>query len=258
MKSFLRRRPSPALVISLIALFVSLGGVSYGVATGSIDSRELKNNDVRTKDLRNNDVRTRDVRNNEVRGIDIRRSTIRGSDVGLNTLTGEDVRENSLGKVPSAAAADTAASAASAGSANSAATVGGFGVRKLFAKQAPGTAATEVLRGDGFALLAGCQAGSAILRISGIAGAPGTNVAFQGSGPDTADAGTEPDVVFDSDGDLTAADGFDLLGGNDRGAGTAVVSTTAGRVTTISYAASRPNGFPGENVCSLRGTVVSG
>ena len=28
MKSFLRRRPSPALVISLIALFVSLSGVS--------------------------------------------------------------------------------------------------------------------------------------------------------------------------------------------------------------------------------------
>ena len=114
MKSFLRRRPSPALVISLIALFVSLGGVSYGVATGSIDSRELKNNNVRTKDLRNNDVRTRDLRNNEVRGLDIRRSTIQGSDVALNTLTGDDVRESGLGKVPSAASADTAASATSA------------------------------------------------------------------------------------------------------------------------------------------------
>ena len=109
MKSFLRRRPSPALVISLIALFVSLGGVSYGFATGSIDSRELKNNNVRTKDLRNNDIRTRDLRNNEVRGLDIRRSTIQGSDVALNTLTGDDVRESGLGKVPSAASADTAA-----------------------------------------------------------------------------------------------------------------------------------------------------
>ncbi len=113
MKSF--RRPSPALVISLIALFVSLSGVSYGVATGFIDSRELKNNQVRSVDLRNNDVRTRDLRNNEVRGIDIRNSTVQGRDVALNTLTGDDVNESRLGKVPSATAADTATQATSAG-----------------------------------------------------------------------------------------------------------------------------------------------
>jgi hypothetical protein len=113
-KSFLRRRPSPALVIALIALFVSLSGVSYGVATGFIDSREIKNNQVRTKDLRNNDVRTRDLRNNEVRGIDIRNSTVRSSDVGLNSLTGDDINESRLGKVSSAAAADSATSATTA------------------------------------------------------------------------------------------------------------------------------------------------
>jgi len=110
-KSILRRRPSPALVISMIALFVSLSGVSYGVATGSIDSREIKNNEVRSLDIRNNEIRTRDLRNNEVRGIDIRNSTIQGRDVALNTLTGDDVREDSLGKVPSAATADSATTA---------------------------------------------------------------------------------------------------------------------------------------------------
>ncbi len=111
MKSFLSRRPSPALVISLIALFVSLSGVSYGVATGFIDSRELKNNQVRSVDLRNNDIRTRDLRNNEVRGLDIRNSTVRGTDVGLNSLTGDDINESRLGKVPSATAADSATTA---------------------------------------------------------------------------------------------------------------------------------------------------
>jgi hypothetical protein len=110
-KSILRRRPSPALVISLIALFVSLSGVSYGVATGFIDSREIKNNEVRSIDIRNNQIRTRDLRNNEVRGIDIRNSTVQGRDIALNTVTGEDVREDSLGKVPSALLADTATNA---------------------------------------------------------------------------------------------------------------------------------------------------
>ena len=103
MKSILSRRPSPALVISCIALFVSLGGVSYGVATGFIDSREIKNNQVRSSDLRNNTIRTFDIRNNEVRGFDIRNSSVQGRDVALNTLTGADVSEQDLGKVPSAA-----------------------------------------------------------------------------------------------------------------------------------------------------------
>ena len=115
MKSILRRRPSPALVISMIALFVSLSGVSYGVATGFIDSREIKNNEIRSRDIRNNEIRTRDLRNNEARGIDIRNSTIQGRDVALNTLTGDDVKEDTLGKVPSAASADSATTATTAG-----------------------------------------------------------------------------------------------------------------------------------------------
>jgi hypothetical protein len=105
----LRRRPSPALVIACIALFLSLGGVSYGLATGSIDSRELKNNSVSSRDVRNNTLRTFDIRNNEVRGFDIRNSTIQGRDVAFDTLTGADIEEASLGKVPSATQADTAA-----------------------------------------------------------------------------------------------------------------------------------------------------
>ena len=252
MKWIPRRRPTPAMVVSVIALFVSLSGVSYGLATGSVDTRELKNNDVRTRDLRNNDIRTRDLRNNEIRGIDVRNGTVQGRDVAQNTLNGDDVNESRLEQVPSAATADTA------NSATSAANVGGLTVRKLFVKQAPGTAPTEVLRGDGYSLVAGCEAATAVLRITGVAGGPATNVAYQGTGPDGADTGTDEDVVFNSDADLDPADGFDLLGGSDRGAGTLVLSTSGGQVTTISYAATRTNGFVGEGVCSLRGTVVSG
>ena len=107
------KRPSPALVIACLALFVSLGGVSYGVATGFIDSREIQNNTVRSKDIRNGTLRTEDIRNNEVRGFDIRNSSIQGRDVAFNTLTGVDIEESSLGKVPAAASADSAAALSS-------------------------------------------------------------------------------------------------------------------------------------------------
>ena len=249
MKPFLRRRPSPALVISLIALFVSLSGVSYGVATGFIDSREIKNNEVRTRDLRNNDIRTKDVRNNEVRGLDIRRSTIQGSDVALNALDGNDVVESKLGKVPSATSADTAASATSAGA------VGGFTVKKFFAKVAPGAAAAEIFRGTGFVLLGGCTATDAVLILNGIAGAPETNAIFEGS---NGVSGAMQPQIGDSDADLDPADNFSLIADEPRGTGTAVVSTTTGVVSTITYAAMDAPAFQGENVCSLRGTVTSG
>jgi hypothetical protein len=80
--------PSPALIIALLALFVSLGGVSYGVATGSINSREIKNNTVRSKDLRNNNTRSKDIRNGTLRNRDIFNDTITGGKINESTLAG--------------------------------------------------------------------------------------------------------------------------------------------------------------------------
>jgi hypothetical protein len=122
MHRILRRRPSPALVIACLALFVSLSGVSYGVATGFIDSREIKDNTIQSKDIRNSGIRTEDIRNNEIRGFDIRNSTVRGVDVALNTLTGADVDEAKLGKVPAATDADKAEAAKTAETATKALT----------------------------------------------------------------------------------------------------------------------------------------
>jgi hypothetical protein len=242
-KSILRGRPSPALVIACAALFLSLGGVSYGVATGFIDSREIKDNTIRSKDVRNNTLRTFDIRNNEVRGFDIRNSTVQGRDVAFDTLTGDDVSEEDLGKVPSAATADTATSAG---------TVGGMSVRKIFIKQANGTAPVEVFRGEGFLIEAGCQGGNPVLQVDGIAGAPLTNVTVSGNGNDP----TAP--IFVSDTALVPGDDVDLLDTNDEGAGTATVSTTGGAVATVTYGAESSPAFTGENVCASRATVISG
>lgn len=243
MKSILCRRPSPALVISCIALFVSLGGVSYGVATGFIDSREIKNNQVRSSDLRNNSIRTFDLRNNEVRGFDIRNSSVQGRDVALNTLTGADISEEDLAKVPSATAADTATTATS---------VGGFTVRKFFVKHPDPTAAVEVFRGDGFVIESGCNS-DPILRIDGVPGGPATNVTIEGVG------NNGPTPIFARDVALAAGDDVNLLAGaSTEGGGTATVSTSAGVVSTIVYGAVGAPAFSGESVCAVRGTVTSG
>lgn len=93
----MNRRPSPALVISIVALFVALGGTSYAAV--------------------------------KLNGKNIKRGTVAGTALKKNTLTGTQIRESKLGKVPkatradSAGAADTAGFAASAGNATA---VGGI------------------------------------------------------------------------------------------------------------------------------------
>jgi hypothetical protein len=152
------RLPSPALVIACVALFVSLGGVSYGVATGFIDSREIKNNTIRSKDVRNNTLRTFDVRNNEIRGFDIRNSTIQGRDVAFDTITGADVSEASLEKVPSAGTADSATTAGS---------VGGVSMRRFNYAAEAGSGFVEVLNFGGLRLEARCQQAPLNLEVRG-------------------------------------------------------------------------------------------
>ena len=137
MKSILRRRPSPALVISCIALFVSLGGVSYGVATGFIDSREIKNNSVRSADIRN--------------------SNVEGRDVASNTLKGADISEQDLGKVPSASVADTAGTATSAGTAGAAGSVGGVTLKTFNWQGQPDGSFVEVVNLGGLTVEASCE-----------------------------------------------------------------------------------------------------
>ena len=72
----LRKRATFSNVISLIALFVALGGSAYAIGAGSIGSREL--------------------RNNSVRGVDVRNETLTGGDVARDSLKGADIDETSL------------------------------------------------------------------------------------------------------------------------------------------------------------------
>ena len=85
MKRFIRL-PSPALVIACVALFVSMGGVSYGLATGVIDGREIKNGSIRNPDFKN--------------------GTLRGQEAKRDGFGGGAIKESTLTQVPNAATAE--------------------------------------------------------------------------------------------------------------------------------------------------------
>ena len=134
----IRRLPSAALVISVIALFIALGGGAYAVSVAkknSVVSKSIENGQVKTKDLAKNAVNSAKVAN--------------------NSLTGNDVKESSLGAVPLAThatgadSATNASHATSADTATNASTVGGETVKKFFMKGPANTPETEILHLDG-------------------------------------------------------------------------------------------------------------
>jgi hypothetical protein len=95
--SNLRPRPTYANVTASLALFLALGGGAYAAAN-------LPANSVGSRQLRTGAVQRAKIKNNAVNGTKVLNSS----------LTGEDIAESTLGKVPSAAAADAAANAAHA------------------------------------------------------------------------------------------------------------------------------------------------
>ena len=61
------RRPSPAFVISLIALFVAMSGVAY--AANTIRSRDIVNDAVTSADIKGGGGKTGDIKNRDVNAL---------------------------------------------------------------------------------------------------------------------------------------------------------------------------------------------
>jgi hypothetical protein len=105
----LLKRPSPALVISILALFVALGGTSYAITQ-----------------LPKNSVGTTQLKKNAVTGAKVKDGSLSGADVDVATL-GTVPAASSSNRANTAQTADRASSAGTAdvaGTANSAATAG--------------------------------------------------------------------------------------------------------------------------------------
>jgi hypothetical protein len=69
------RRPSPAMLVALLALFVALGGSSYAalqLPNNSVGSKKLKNNAVTSKKIKNGAVNSDKVKNGSLLSKDFK------------------------------------------------------------------------------------------------------------------------------------------------------------------------------------------
>lgn len=93
MSFFARMRPSPAMVVAVVALVVAVGGTAWAVAT--VTSADIVNNTIKAKDLKTD-------------------KGVKDSKVVPDSLTGRVINESTLGNVPSATNATNADNAQNA------------------------------------------------------------------------------------------------------------------------------------------------
>jgi hypothetical protein len=113
MTRLLSRRPSPAMIVALIALFVALGGSSY--AAVKIGARDIQRGAVGTRAIANNSIRSADIHDATVSGADVKDDSLTNADIDNTNLSAKTAE--TAGRATTATTATTATSASTASNA---------------------------------------------------------------------------------------------------------------------------------------------
>jgi hypothetical protein len=99
MTTIRRFQPTPAFVVAIIALVVSMSGTAVAVtalAPNSVKSKHIVNGQVKAKDLGSDSVRGAKVQDASLTGADVADGSLAGADVTDGSLAGADVTDESL------------------------------------------------------------------------------------------------------------------------------------------------------------------
>ena len=108
MRRILSRRPSPALVVATLALFLALGGTGYAltlpansvgsaqIQAGRVLNSKLHPGSVSNSRLGRNAVTFSKLASNQMTTAKIRNASLLGEDLAANTVTGAQIDESTL------------------------------------------------------------------------------------------------------------------------------------------------------------------
>lgn len=241
----MRRRPlgGPALVVSIVALVVALGGVGYTASKlprNSVGRAQLRDAAVSAAKLARNSVGRAQLRDAAVSEAELARNAVTSAKVRDKSLLGADIDAGSLGKVQAATLAD---------SAKVAETVAGLNVRGV-ASTIPLQGWARVVGGDGgLEVHASCSDGGRIaveLRSAAEHALVRASVIAQTS-PTPGVSG-----VFE-DADFGPGESLSIFGPTGSGTAQIVYLAADGHVTSAVLAFGSTTG---SQTCSVAGTVV--
>jgi hypothetical protein len=89
-------RPSPALVISCLALFMALAGSAFAAKTASVSSRQIADGTVRTIDLRDNAVKSSKVADATITADDLGTDSVGTDEIAKDAVKSDEIAENAV------------------------------------------------------------------------------------------------------------------------------------------------------------------
>ncbi len=84
-------RPSPALIVSIVALVVACAGTATAASVLIKNSSQVKANSLNGSDIKNSTLTGSDIKNRSLRGGDLADNTVTGRQIRANTVTAEDL-----------------------------------------------------------------------------------------------------------------------------------------------------------------------
>jgi hypothetical protein len=274
---FRPKRPSPAMVIALIALLVALTGTSsaaisgIGQLTNKITSAQIKDGSIKSADIGKSQVKAEDISPGSVKASDLGKDqvtndkladkSVQGNNIAPDTITGANVVESTLQQVASALAADRAQTAGQADSATqadnarradradvatNADAVGGLAIKTFFYRGNSATGQKTILNNFGGLTLTGGCGGNDL-----------DFAAFNSSGEAAEYSYSKAPAAAGSLYDFGAltTSGVSVGVDPDNTNGILTVKTASDHVVTVTFSLKENAGEPR---CTIAGTAVGG
>ena len=165
-------RPSPALVISCVALFLTLAGTALALPKNTVRSPQIVNGAVRTVDLHRNAVRSGKIANETIVAADLRADSVDSDEIAADAVESDEIAANAVASPEVAPESLTSADlgAASVGSsevANQSLTKSDLGPNSVGASELVGvsvrTASEPIAAGANGSIAVACQAGEQVI-----------------------------------------------------------------------------------------------
>jgi hypothetical protein len=116
------RRPSPALLISCLALFLALAGSALALPQNTVRSAQIVDGTIRTVDIRDEAVRSAKIADQSLGAVDLAPDSVASEEIAENAVSSPEVAPDSLSaadlgaaSVSSSEVADQSLSAADLG-----------------------------------------------------------------------------------------------------------------------------------------------
>lgn len=95
----LRRLPSPAMLVALVALFAALGGTSYAaLSANSVNSRTIQNGTIRNEDFKDGTLRGQEFKADSLGGNAIKEQSLDASKLGAVRLAARATNADNASK----------------------------------------------------------------------------------------------------------------------------------------------------------------